>query len=122
METAPAALMDQAAAAVEPVIRLAMRAQSEDLAACRPHLERALRLLEAALAAIGNGAAPDRNSRLALERFRRELKQAYALHEHAGAFYSGWMRVLANGLEAGYSPRGTEAWQFEAGRRVSLEA
>jgi hypothetical protein len=122
METAAAALMDQAGAALEPVIRLAVRAQSEDLEACRPHLERAVRLLEAALAAIGNGGARDGNSRRALERFCLELKKASMLHEHAGAFYGGWMRILANGLEAGYSPQGAGAWRFEAGRRVSLEA
>lgn len=80
------------------------------------------RLLEAALAAIGHGGARDGNSRRALERFCLELKKASVLHEHAGAFYGGWMRILANGLEAGYSPQGAGAWRFEAGRRVSLEA
>ena len=122
MDATPAALMDQAGLALEPVIRLGARAQSEDLEACRPHLERAVRLLNAALAAMGNGGVRDRNSHRALERFRRELKKAQVLHEHAGAFYSGWMRILAHGLEAGYSPDGAEAWRFEAGRRVSLEA
>jgi hypothetical protein len=121
METAPAALMDQAGAALEPVVRLVVGARSEDLEACRPHLERAVRLLEAAVAAIGNGAR-DGNTRRALERFRREFKKACVLHEHAGAFYGGWMRVLAQGVEAGYSPRGREAWQLPPGGRVSLEA
>jgi hypothetical protein len=122
METTPAALMDQAGAALETVMRLAARAQSDDLEACRPHLERAVRLLNAALAAIGNGGARDHNSCRALERFCRELNKAQVLYEHAGAFYSGWMRILAHGLETGYSPHGAEAWRFEAGRRVSLEA
>jgi hypothetical protein len=122
METAPAALMDQAGAALEPVVRLVAGARSEDLEACRPHLERAVRLLEAAVAAIGNGGARDGNTRRALERFRREFKKACVLHEHAGAFYGGWMRVLANGVEAGYSPQGAEAWRLPPARRVSLEA
>jgi hypothetical protein len=122
MESTAAALMDQARAAVEPVGRLAVRAQGEDLEACRPHLERAVRLLEAALAAIGNDGGRDGASRRALEQFRRELKTVSVLHEHAGAFYGGLMRVLANGLETGYSPRGAGDWQFQPGRRVSLEA
>jgi len=122
METAPAALMDQAGAALEPVVRLAAGARSEDLEACHPHLERAVRLLEAAMAALGNGGARDGNTRRALERFQREFKKACVLHEHAGAFYCGWMRVLANGEDAGYSPQGAEAWRLPPGRRVSLEA
>jgi hypothetical protein len=122
MEREAAALMEQARAALEPVSRLALRAQSEDLEACRPHLERAVRLLEAALAAIRNGGARDGDSRRTLERFCRELKKARVLHEHASAFCDGWMRILAKGLEAGYSPRGAEDWRFQAGRRVSLEA
>ena len=122
METTAAALMDQARAALEPASRLAVRAQSEDLEACRPHLERAVRLLDVAVAAIRNGRGRDRAGRGALEQFRRELMKASVLHEHAGAFYSGLMRVLANGLEPGYSPRGAEDWRFQPGRRVSLEA
>lgn len=122
METTAAALMDQARAALEPVSRLAVRAQSEDLEACRPHLERAARLLDAAVMAIRNDGSRDHAGRGALEQFRRELMKATVLHEHAGAFYGGLMRVLANGLEPGYSPRGAEDWRFQPGRRVSLEA
>jgi hypothetical protein len=122
METAAAALMEQARAALEPVSRLAVRAQGEDLEACRPHLERAGRLLEAALAAIANDGGQDRGGSRALEQFRRELKKTRVLHDHACAFYSGLMRILANGLEAGYSPRGAGDWRFQPGRRVSLEA
>jgi hypothetical protein len=122
VETAAAALMDQARAALEAVSRLAMRAKGEDLDACRPHLERAGRLLAAAVAAIRNDGGRDRAGRCALEQFRRELTKASVLHEHAGAFYGGLMRVLANGFEPGYSPRGAGDWRFQAGRRVSLEA
>jgi len=121
METTAAALMDQARAAVEPVSQLAVRAQGEDLEACRPHLECAVRLLEAALAAVGHGGQDCAGLR-ALGQFRRELKKAEVLHEHAGAFYGGLMRVLTNGLEAGYSPRGAGDWRFPAGRRVSIQA
>jgi hypothetical protein len=122
METAAAALMEQARAALEPVSRLAARAQSEDVEGCRPHLERPVRLLEAAVAAIGNDGGRDRAAGRTFEQFRRELQKASVLHEHAGAFYGGLIRVLANGLEAGYSPRGAGDWQFQPGRRVSLEA
>jgi hypothetical protein len=122
METTAAALMDQARAALEPVSRLALRAQGEDLEACRPHLERAVRLLDAAVASIGNDGGRDRAGRGALEPFRRELMKASVLHEHAGAFYDGLMRVLANGSEPGYSLRGAGDWWFQPGRRFSLEA
>jgi len=122
MQRAAAALMDQARAALEPVSRLAVRAQVDDLLACRPDLEHAARLLKAAVAAMGQDAGRDRAGCRALEQFRRELKKARMLHAHAGAFYGGLMRILANGSEAGYSPRGAEDWRFQPRRRVSLEA
>lgn len=122
MDTPAAALMDQARAALEPVSRLALRAQSEDIEACLPHLERAGRLLEAAVSAIRNGAGRDRAGRWACEQFRRELTKATVLHEHAGAFHAGLLRIFAAGWEPGYSPQGAEPWQCPPGRRVSLEA
>lgn len=122
METAAAALIDQARAALEPVSRLAVHARSGDLEACRPYLENTVRLLEAARTAIGKDGGRDPASRRAFEQFRRELKKARVLHEHAGAFYGGLMCILANGLEAGYSPRGAQDWRLQPGRRVSLEA
>ena len=122
METAAVALMDQARAALEPVSRLAGRAQGEDLEACRPHLERVARLLETAVAAMGTDEGRNRAGDRALDQFRRELKKASVLHHHAGAFYGGLQRIFANGLQAGYSPRGAEDWPFQPGRRVSLEA
>jgi len=122
MDTTAAALMDQARAALEPASRLAVRARSADLEACRPHLERAVRLLDAAVVAIRNNGGRDRAGRGALEQLRRELMKASVLHEHAGAFYSGLMRVFANGSEPGYSPRGAGDWRFQPGRRFSLEA
>jgi hypothetical protein len=119
---AAAALIDQARAALEPVSRLAVRAQGEDIEACRPHLERVARLLETAVAAMGTDGGRDRPGGAVLEQFRRELKKASVLHQQAGAFYGGMLRIFAKGLEAGYSPRGADDWQFQPGRRVSFEA
>ena len=120
----PAGLLEEARAALEPVSALALRAGSADLENCRPHLERALGLLEAALAGMrqpaGTGPAVDRP----LERFRHELRRATALHEHAAGFYLGWMRVLAGSSGAGYSPREGDALPMlvHSGRRMSLIA
>jgi hypothetical protein len=120
-ETAQApALLDQARAALERVNALAGDARAQDLVACRPHLEQAVSWLERAMAAAGNTRAKDYSR--ALDRFRRELHRTGVLHEHAGAFYCGLIRVFAPGSAYGYSAHGEETWRVPPGRRVSLEA
>jgi hypothetical protein len=120
MQTTDApASVDQARAALESVSRLMQAGSARDLEACRPHLEQAARLLERALAAMREGDAAGWN---ALDLFRRELGKARALHEHAGGFCGGLMRLLAPSAEAGYSPRGQEQLPRLAGCRVSMQA
>ncbi|MBZ5591153.1 MAG: hypothetical protein LAP39_02885 [Acidobacteriia bacterium] len=118
------AVIDQARTALESVSRLMGDGRAEDLQACRPHLEQAARLLERALAAMLNERGRDPAGKNALDRFRREFRKARALHEHAGGFYGGLMRMLAPGLASGYSPRGEEQLPrlVRPGRRVSVEA
>jgi len=116
---APASI-SQARAALESVSRLMQVGSARDLEACRPHLEQAARLLEGFLAAMHE--REDAIGWIALDCFRRELGRARVLHEHAGGFYGGLMRLLAPGSEAGYSPRGEEQLPRLAGRRVSMEA
>jgi hypothetical protein len=118
-------LMDQARAALEPVSRLASRAAGSDLEACRPHLEEAVRWLEAAAAALR--AEPGRGdpaAAQALAQFRTELQRAQGLHEHAGILAGGLLRILARHAGAGYRPRAGETLPavLPRGRRVSVEA
>ncbi len=124
METAdPAGLIDQARAALEQGSALVARAYGEDWEAARGHLERAAHLMESAAQALGSQAGRG-DAASALERFCRELRKLTALHRHAGAFYHGWTRILAQFSGAGYSPRegATPQALLHPGRRVSLEA
>lgn len=114
------AWIDQARDALESVSRLMQDGRARDLETCRPHLERAAHLLERALAAMRHEKS--RDACTALNRFRHELRKARALHENAGGFYSGLMRLLAPVADAGYSPRGEEELPRLPGRRVSVEA
>src|SRR5689334_11543074 len=119
----PAGLIDQAREALEQVSALVARAYGEDWEAARGHLERAARLMESAVRALGPKSACG-DAKPALVRFLRELRKVDTLHRQSGAFYSGWMRILAQFSGVGYSPR--EGTSLPAlvppGLRVSLEA
>jgi len=118
--TNAAASIDQARTALESVSRLLVDGRVQDLEACGPYLEQSARLLERGLAAMRQGQALG----TVLDRFGHELWKARALHEHAGGFYGGLLRLLTPSEQAGYSPRGEEELPRLAhpGRRVSVDA
>jgi hypothetical protein len=76
-------------------------------------------------AARAIGLQPTRgDAASALMRFCRELRNLTALHRNAGAFYNGWMRILAQFSGAGYSPGDGAPLPalVHPGLRVSVEA
>jgi hypothetical protein len=115
-------LIDAAREALEQGSALLARARGEDWEAARHHLERAAQLMASAARGTGSPGARE-EAAPALERFCRELRTLTALHRHAGAFYSGWMQLLAPFSGAGYSPgdRASLSAFVQPGRRVSLE-
>ena len=109
---------------LEQAAGLAAVARPEDLEAGSALLARATSLLAGALEDLRNQPDEARTaSREALARFARELKKMAALHQHAGAFHLGWLRLVEEFSGAAYSPAGGEGLPALApsGRRVSLE-
>jgi len=120
----PVELMEQARTALEQGNTWATQPFGEGWQRCESHMEHARELLQGGIAALGRNPGASSRASAALAGCAHEIRKLKALHAQAAALYLGWVRIVMEHSEAGYSPAGDPRYPalVMAGRRVSVEA